>query len=291
MQRRAHFVGELPGGYIGTDGRCHREVRLSALNGRDEMTLSDLPADAPMSRAITAAITLAVKRVGRYSMTAEIARALMPADRDYLLRKLWEVTFSNRVWSVVTCLTCATKMDTEFDLGAVEIEGAPQQSSYTARIDGRDIAFRLPRASDVEAVESQGHERRDPAVAVLARCILSVDDRTGLDEDDIATLPVASRLAIEAAIERECPDSELQLEATCPGCGQRVAVVWDVATQFFAALNTARGDLLRHVHLLSLYYHWPLTEILGLTTAARRQYVSLLLSNLNSQSGVEAVHG
>lgn len=291
-ETRAPLVGELPAGYIGPDGRCHREVHLTALTGRGEMTLSDLPADAPISRAITAIVTLAVKRVGQYRMTEEIARALTPADRDYVLRKLWEVTFSNTVWAVLTCPTCATKMDTEFDLRAVEIEAAPQQSSYTARIDGRDMTFRLPRASDIEGAEAQDHGRPyDIAVVSLSRCVLSVDGRTGLAVDEVAKLPVASRLALEAAIEREYPDSELQLEATCPECGQRVAMVWDVPAQFFAALHTGRSALLRHIHLLSLYYHWPLSEILGLTTAARRHYVSLLLSNLGMQSGAEAVHG
>jgi hypothetical protein len=283
---RALVSGELPAGYIGPDGRCYRDVHFKALTGRDEMALDELPRDTPMSRAVTALVTLAVKRVGHYRMTSDVARSLVPADRDYVLRRLWDTTFSSKVWAVVTCPVCATAMDTEFDLSSVPIEGKPQRPSYVARIDGRDVMFRLPKVSDIENAEPKESEA---ALALLSRCILSMDGHTGPDENDIAMLPVPSRLAIEDAIERACPDSQLQLEATCPECRQRVPIHWDVAAQFFAALRTASGDLLQHIHLLSLHYHWPLTEILGLTTMARRQYVLLLLSNLSTHSRDGAV--
>jgi hypothetical protein len=213
----------------------------------------------------------------------------VPQDREYLLRRLWQVTFASRMWLALTCPFCATKMDAEIDVDELPLQARPQQTSYAVCAAGVDVVFRLPRALDVEAVAGGGCDGRDRDAALMARCLISLGSAVDVTEAMVASLPAECRSAIEAAIEQACPDIGVELDACCPECSRRFEAACDMATHFLAELHRTRRELLRSIHLLSFHYHWPLREILRLSTAARRRYVGLLVRHLGSGRSTEAV--
>jgi hypothetical protein len=85
-------IVQLPGGYHDDAGRCHREVELCGLSGRDEERLC-AHEGSPAER-ITAVLARCVRRIGGIErVDEEVARELTVGDRLFLLLKLREVTF------------------------------------------------------------------------------------------------------------------------------------------------------------------------------------------------------
>ena len=89
------IAGILPGGYLDETGVAHRDVKVSPLSGSDEELLCASGSDAA---AVTAILSRCVQRVGDVEPISEdLARNLLVADRLYLLLKLREATFGQRV--------------------------------------------------------------------------------------------------------------------------------------------------------------------------------------------------
>jgi hypothetical protein len=262
---------------------------MRELAGRDHMALYDLPAQTSVAAAVTKILVLAVQTVGPYRITPELASALLPADREYLLRTLWQMTFSNRIRSVLTCPGCGITMDADCEIDALSVQPKPQQRSYAVSLNGSDVVFRLPQSADIELVTGSVYDGLDRIAALLARCVISIGGRTEVTEDVVAALPPECRSALELAIEEASPDTRVEFEASCPECDRRFEADFDVPANFLAELHRTRSELLQGIHLLSFHYHWSLREILGLSTAARRHYVRLLVTNLGSTPVVEAV--
>jgi hypothetical protein len=109
---------------------------------------------------------------------------------------------------------------------------------------------------------------------LLARC---------LDGTDPASLLPAERASVIEAMEQRAPRLELELELLCPECERSFAAPFDL-TAFFLHEMRLQGDrLLGEVHHLALYYHWSEAEILSLTRARRRKYLSLLSDSLRPE--------
>ena len=278
----------LPGGFLDADGACHRDAIMKALSGREEMALHALAPDASVATAVTMILSLAVRTIGPYRTTPAMASALLPADRDYLLRRLWGVTFGGRIALVLTCPFCSTEMDADIDIDSIPVRARPQQRSYSVCAAGLEMVFRLPQAADVDVVAGRAFEGRDRANALLARCLLSVGDRVDVTEDFVGDMPLECRSALEQSIEDACPDAVVEIGASCAECGRPFETSCDLAARFLAELHCTRAELRRNIHVLSLYHHWPLREILSLSTRARRQYVRLLVSELGSGHRAEA---
>jgi hypothetical protein len=279
----------LPGGYLDADGMCHREAALCALRGCDEEALRSIPAGATEIRAVSEVLSVVVRTIGLHRMTTEIAGALTPADRDYLLVRLWQLSFSSRVDLVLECpdLSCGARMDLDFEIAAIAPEVRPLQPSHSASIAGHAVVFRVPLASDVESVILSLSS--DPLTALIARCVRSIDGRVDDIEEQVSALPIEVRSALVTEIERVCPRLDAEFEAECPECGARFEALYDPSAQLVAALDRGGPRLEHDVHLLSFHYHWPLSEILEMAGPVRRRFVRILTRELGdiSRSGVQ----
>jgi len=258
----------LPSGLIDGAGTLHREAVLRALRGRDEEWFRDVPSETTLARAATELLFRGLLRVGPHRGTRSLVRSLPVADREYLLLKLGALTFGARTEMVVVCPKdeCRSKIDVDFSLDAIPIEPLAQEPSYRflPRAAGPEIVFRVPRGSD--------QEQATDANSLLARCILN--------EVDVRDLPPQDCQALVDEIERVSAKVPSELEVACPDCGYSFAVPFDAANAICIELEKRRGELDQHVHLLSLYYHWPLSEVLALTPARRASYVRQLTSSL-----------
>jgi hypothetical protein len=133
-------------------------------------------------------------------------------------------------------------------------------------------------------VEAAG-EAADPVLALLSRCLLSIDGKPP-DEAAIAALSPEAREAISGEMERVSPRVEDTIEASCPECGQEFSTAFDSTALLVAGLYRRRREFNQAVHLLSFHYHWPLSEILRMTRERRQHYVRLLVDELDAAAGM-----
>jgi hypothetical protein len=265
---------ELPGGWLDPAGAPRRDAVIRSLQGHDEEWLYGLSPRTPLVGVVTELLLRCVGQLGGSRPTPEVVRLLPVGDRDYLVLRLHQLSFGDRMEMTLTCPrpACGAEMDVDFQLGAIPVRQAPQRPSHRLEHDGRELRFRLPRGGDLEELDVAGG---DPVAVLLERCILG-----GPEEVEAVRRSPALRAAVEAEMERRSPGVERELEAACPECRQPFTVDFDPVSRFFAEVGRRRPEFDRDVHLLSYHYHWPLSEILGMARPRRQAYVALLLDQL-----------
>jgi hypothetical protein len=288
MHRYARF--SLPAGWLDENGAREHAVELRTLCGTDEEWIHSLPGETPQVRIAAALLARCVRRIGARRASPAMIRELSVGDVDFLLLRLWELTFGDRVELVLRCPrgACGAKMDVDFTLQAVPVEPCPQLPSYTVRFqDGpvREVGFRLPRLGDLETIAGQG------AGTLLGRCLLSIDDRRELDPARVQDLAVELRAAIEAEIERVSAKAHGEIETECPECGAAFTTTVEPMTWLLSEVTRRRREFETGVHLLSFHYHWPLRDILQMPRARRQHYVRLLLEQMDRPTGAVAASG
>ncbi len=295
---RDAYACTLPGGYLDADGSLHREAELEPLSGREEELLA-ARAERGAAELVTEVLCRCVRRVGSIApVTAEVARRLLVADRQYLLLKLRELTFGDRVEGTLQCPwpECGARVDVDFAIGDVPVRAAPEvRASYEVALtadaaDGepapRTIAFRLPNGADQEALAPVLVANPARALAgLLERCLVGPDgaevpDAAGL----VAALAPAARQELERAIEERAPRVDLDMELGCPECGRGFTAPLDVQDFFFGELRTSRDLLYRQVHYLAYHYHWSEREILDMPRDKRLAYIEILADEIEAMN-------
>jgi hypothetical protein len=267
----------LPGG-TWRNGARHCDALLRPLDGRDELFLAEEAVALSPARRTTALLARCVERLGGEPASEERVRTLTAGDREAMLLHLRRAAFGNTVSSVLHCPhpECSEAMDLELRVSDLLVasndEAAPV---HETTIDGAVVRFRLPNGADLEeAATIAAQDVRAAARRVLARCIESIDGSSpdAIPENVSAQLPEEmSRLDQQA---------ELLLHLVCTRCARPFTAVFDTAAYLFRELAAHRNTLYREVHELAFHYHWSESEILGLTAARRRRYLSLLAEAL-----------
>src|SRR4030095_13719628 len=97
------YKGLLPGGFMDEAGLVHREFELTALTGQDEELLAEGRRKESAS-LVTKGVSRCVQRINDlHPISEDVARQLLVADRQYLLLKLRQVTFGERVHADLFC--------------------------------------------------------------------------------------------------------------------------------------------------------------------------------------------
>jgi hypothetical protein len=275
----------LPGGFE-QDGQWRRLVWLRPLTGRDEALFAEPPGPGGQAAAVTGLLsrTMSVTPDGQPA-GLERVRGLTVGDREAALLHLRRVTLDDRMSCVLTCPACHAKLDLDVQASDLVLPPYPhgKRQHRTTVVDGGetfDISFRLPTGADQEAVASLA--RRDPEAAatrVLERCIDAVTDRSGRP---VAAWPGGVREHVPSVMAELDPQAEVDLDATCPACGDRFVAPFDAAQFLLRELALPDRDLFLDVHRLASHYHWAESEILGMTRRRRRRYLELLADALSA---------
>jgi hypothetical protein len=193
--------------------------------------------------------------------------------RDALLIRLRERTFGNVVKSFTQCPKCSTRLEFPIDLRGYDVAGSLKQKASTGSVsaDGFEIRFRLPDSDDLAEISFYP----DVEVArrfLVSRCVLSVEkDGRPVSPLEIPE-PVLERLG--AAMEELDPLSFLPLSIECVRCKHQWLVLLDIATLLWQEISVSAERLLQDVHKLALAYGWSETEILGMSDARRKFYLT-----------------
>ena len=285
----------LPGGYVDADGRVHREVEVVAMTGRDEERLAD-PAAVGSATLITELLARLVRRIGAITpVTAEVARALLVADRQFLLLKVREATFGSQVRWTVECpwADCGRRIDVAFDIGSIPVEESTAKGPWhtivldpaDALVDGehthRELSFRLPDGGDQEALAGQLDRNEAAALRLLLqRCIVRIGPFAPPPAELVQRLSPAARRAVEQRMARLAPRVDLTMESTCPECGRSYSVPFEIQGFLFGELRVDERLLRQEIHYLAAHYHWSEREIMEMPRSRRRRYVAHLAEEI-----------
>ncbi len=305
-------VSLLPGGLLDGAGHVHREVELRKLTGRDEELLTTLT-EAP-AVLVTNILSRSLERIGDLRpVTEDLARRLLVADRLFLLVKLREATFGDRVAGTLPCpwRDCAAKVDIDFSTSDIPVTSREEpravyrlRLSPEAAVTGPDgelcrwITFRLPNGEDQEVVAphlAAGGARA--LTLLLERCVTRAETDTDETDTDVTDTGVTDRVApddlverlsprarqeIEREMEARAPAVELEMDVQCRDCGRAFTAPFHLQDFFFGELQTSRDLLYRQVHYLAYHYHWSESEILDMPRDKRRHYIEILADEIEA---------
>lgn len=286
----------LPGGFF-HNGACFREVKLNPPTGREEETLGNSSNSCLLASAITTLLTHCVERIGLLTdITPEVTRNLLVGDRDYLVLKLRQITFGDRVEATLVCPNhqCGEKIDIDFDLRDIPIKQSkissqifpvkvPKQAAFVDNEGHKhcQVDFRLPNGEDQEELALLAANNLYKAVnKLLARCIQQIDGTMEIDESLIGKLSTTARRKIEEKMEELAPQVDLEMEAKCPECKKSFSFLFNVSQSFLDEMKVNRNQLYQEVHFLAFYYKWSEANILSMTRKKRRKYLELLCEQI-----------
>ena len=239
----------LPGGYVDSAGVVHRRVELTPLSGQEEEFLAENHRRESAS-LVTTVLSHCVRRIGSiHSVTEDVARNLLVADRQCVLLKLREVTFGDQVQATVHCPwpDCGSKVDIDFSIRDIPVKESEDKgpvyrvelSPEAALTDTqgqvyREVAFRLPNGGDQEAISPLVYENEARALTMLlGRCIQSIGPLKKPGDELVNSLSPLARMEIERHIEAVAPQVDLTMEGLCPECGREFATNFDLQGFFF----------------------------------------------------------
>lgn len=292
----------LPGGIWDASGELHRDVDLTGLTGREEEVLIDRAADPAMQ--VTTVLSRCLRRIGTIQPVTEAhVGELLVGDRQFLMMKLRQLTFGDKVQATTRCPwpDCGEEVDIDFLISEVPIkEVASQGRIHRIELESEiavdsgfpacalAIDFRLPSGADQEAVSPVLAKNESMAVnLLLTRCIERIGDQPSTP-DLVQRLSPAARVGIERAMEAAAPGIDLNMEAQCPRCGRAFGAPFDVQDFLLGEASGSRDLLLREIHYLALHYHWSENDILQMSRKRRRRYIEILSDEMERIGDVTA---
>ena len=260
----------LPGGYMLPDGTCYQTVKLRQLTGREEEMILDGHANSDYNNnsssninnnvitLLTQILTNCIESIGPIKeINADIVRRLLICDRDYLLLKLRQITFGNRIDAQVQCPneSCRKPMHIDFDLKNITVQRKDLGNGvYSMRLSplasyrdsnnknnnvkNSDIEFRLPNVADQEEIAEELYkEKKNESKALtklLQRCLIRVGSTSEINENLVYSLPMLARREIDRKMQEYSPKVDLRIHIQCPQCKMDFTSPFDLQNFFLA---------------------------------------------------------
>jgi len=271
----------LPLGYVDDSGRAHREAQLRPITGHEQQLFDSLSKTAGAAAITTQLLARCLLSVGETrEVDAALVRRLLVGDREFLLLALYRMTFAEQLHVRLRCSVdgCGELTEVPLDLNAFTVEanpvGAQRFSIALAGGQGKTVEFRLPTGEDQEAAAESGELTEEHQVdLLLTRFLVGGAEAAG-------QLSMSDREEIEQRMHRLSPGIEVELEATCPKCGNGFTCEIDVPLLLLQEIKMRAAGLDLDVHALAFHYHWAESEILSLTPRRRARYIELLEEEL-----------
>ena len=266
-------------------GRCHRDVHIRPLSGRDEAFLLERPATWPTAHRTSALLQRLVERVeGLDEPLAGMVREFSIGDREHLLTTVCRQLLGDRIDLVARCGDADCGDLTEISLSLDDLIAAepqdPVRETHELMCTGpRDqrlrVAFRLPDgALEEQAGMLAMHHPAAAANLIFESIVVEITDHTGDPVDPASVLP-SVRMAMETALQELDPVLDRHTRISCRACGRSLVAEFDAMTVLMNAI-TSGGDIFRQVDRIARAYHWTEADILSLTAARRQVYLRLV---------------
>jgi hypothetical protein len=198
----------------------------------------------------------------------------MPVGRrDGELLSLREGLFGPVIVALAQCPGCDGRCELSFTVDGIRVA---QPDDGTVLVESGEYAVRARPASSADLMDVQalpGTAAR--AQALIARC--TVEARRGSRRVGADELPAAVAEVVADAMSAADPQAEVQVAMVCPGCGHEWRATFDVAEFLWREIDAWAKRVLEEVHILASAYGWAQSEILSMSAARRRRYVSMVV--------------
>ncbi len=257
----------------------------------------------PVDRALTI-LALALPEAPRAELLA-----LSIGQRDAHLLAVREGTFGAQLAGFAECLACQERLEFVLDVADIRAmpqiedgtggatkdvtEGAinraptdllpdyfvgeqyqaPTNQVYEVTIEGYDLRFCLPNSLDLAQVVRCG----DVTAArnlLVQRCVLQASRDDGAVA--VTALPETVLTTLAESMDRYDPQAEVQLNLSCPACGESWSVMFDIVSFFWSEICVQAKRLLREVYTLARAYGWREADILSMSAARRQLYLEMV---------------
>lgn len=191
-------------------------------------------------------------------------------QRDLKLLELREVLFGRSVPCIVTCPSCAERLELNLDSDALHVSGKTSdvQPEYTLEIEGFILKYRLPNSADLSLASSADANGRN---LLLQSCLMTAHQ--GMRELACTELPPAVLDALSSAMAEADPQSNLELALTCPACEHAWSAVFDITSYLWSEIQNWAMRTMREVYLLARTFGWSEAEILAMSPLRRQLYL------------------
>ena len=207
--------------------------------------------------------------------SADAIAELSIGERDSRLLQVRQVLFGPRITSTTLCPRCSERLEWESDVAELCVnEGKTSTTELCVEAEAYRLKFRLPNSRDLAALSKDEEGINDRRTQLLERCLLDASTSEG-EPLRIEQLPETALQAMVQEMDRADPQSNLQINLTCPACGHRWEALFDIVSFLWAEINNWAERTLRTVHLLARAYGWREADILALGPTRRQIYLEM----------------
>lgn len=227
--------------------------------------------------------------------------ALSVGQRDAHLLAVRERTFGSELVGFAECPVCQERLEFVLDVADIraipQIEGGtegainrtptdllpdycvreqnqtPTNRVYEVTIEGYDLRFRLPNSLDLAQI-ARCEDVYAARNILVQRCVLQVSQ--DIVEVAVTALPETVMDLLGESMGQYDPQADVQLNLSCPACGQSWRVMFDVVSFFWSEICAQARHLMREVHTLAKAYGWREADILSMSTARRQFYLEMV---------------
>jgi len=225
-------------------------------------------AQAPTERAL-ALLAVACPETSRDTLAA-----LSIGQRDARLLTLRVGLWGPQMEAVVVCPSCGERLELNLDAREM-LSSSPgsQPGELSLSIAEYHVTFRLPTSLDVLA-EEVGQRPPESALAILRRCLVSVQQGEGATSSD--KLPEEVAAAVASRMAEADPLADIQLGLACPSCEHRWRAVFDIVSFIWTEIEVWAWRILSDVHTLARAYGWSERDILTISPTRRQFYLEMV---------------
>jgi hypothetical protein len=202
--------------------------------------------------------------------TREELASISIGERDRLLMELREATFGSALLAYAECPRCAERLELSVDSAVLRLSTDTPELSRELEADGFFLRFRLPDTKDLTAAARRG-DVAEARRLIFQSCILEA--RRGDEQVEVQELPASVVSAFVQKLAKCDPLAEVLIDLTCPACGHRWTVMFDIARFFWQEISGTARRLLSQVATLARTYGWREADILTMSPQRRQFYL------------------
>jgi hypothetical protein len=251
----------------GETGTRPGETGEPPLSGQDILTIWELGQDRHDADRALLMLT-----AGYPERSWEELVRLSIGARDTLLIRLRARQLGGRIPVAMQCPSCQERL--EFDTSAEELLSsvpAPPPETVEFEVAGLRLRARPLDSRDLAALPA-GLSRAEGRRHLVRRALLEAwSETTPISAD---ALPAEAVTALAERLAEADPGADLEFALNCPGCRHAWVAIFDITAYFWGELTALARATLEDVHLLASAYGWAEADILEMSRARRRYYLS-----------------
>lgn len=223
-------------------------------------------------------------------VTELLSSCLCDIDGEAIdVQSLWHWTVSERLQgllaianastgtnttAVAICsnINCREQIELQLDLSSFADE-EPANTFDWLSPEGEKISCRLPTGQDQLAWQDRtqaGHDAQSNDESWLAKLLIE----NTVKQLTPAPLPETWIDSLGIALNAADPLTALDIDISCPFCGQLLRVDVDLEQLLIEGLRLQQRRLIEQIHRLANSYHWSETDIASLPSWRRERYLA-----------------